>query len=394
MTQNRSVTVAFEELETAPAAPTNLQATAASTSQINLTWTRNSTNETGFEVERCTGASCSNFQRVHTTGPGATSWQNTGLSAGTTYRYRVRAVNNGGASGYSNSQQATTEQATTEVEAPTNLRADGVSDSQIDLSWFHSGSGVTSFEIQWRGGGTWNDLATVGGSVRSFNDTGLPANSTYEYRVRACASGGGCSSYSIPDSGTTFPPALPAPQNLQATAVSTSQINLNWSHSGSGVAQFRIEWRFGTWGWEQIATVPGSARSFSDTGLPANTTNRYRVRACNSSGDCSSYSNEASATTDQAPPVATGDIRIFFSGLPSGESPAITVFRSNGSVLGNCGSTSNPCTFNNVAVGNYRIRVYNKTTMFGTYVPSWTERWVTVEEGRIVQESVAYSPGQ
>ena len=57
MTQDRSVKVAFEELETAPVAPTNLETATVSTSRIDLTWTRNSTNETGFEIERCTGGS-------------------------------------------------------------------------------------------------------------------------------------------------------------------------------------------------------------------------------------------------------------------------------------------------------------------------------------------------
>jgi hypothetical protein len=44
-----------------PAAPTNLVATAVSSSQINLTWTDNSNNETGFKIERCIGSGCTSF---------------------------------------------------------------------------------------------------------------------------------------------------------------------------------------------------------------------------------------------------------------------------------------------------------------------------------------------
>lgn len=93
---------------TAPAAPSNLQATAASASQINLTWTDNSGNEDNFTVERCTGAGCTEFAPLVTLGPNVTSYPNTGLSADTTYRYRVYASNAVGPSGFSNEAGATT----------------------------------------------------------------------------------------------------------------------------------------------------------------------------------------------------------------------------------------------------------------------------------------------
>ena len=51
-----------------PAAPSNVTATPVSTSQVNLQWTDNSTNEEGFEVERCTGSGCSNFSLISTVG--------------------------------------------------------------------------------------------------------------------------------------------------------------------------------------------------------------------------------------------------------------------------------------------------------------------------------------
>src|SRR5205823_2312386 len=83
-----------------PAAPTALGATAVSPTQINLAWADNSTNEDGFSVERCTGVACTGFIPIVSLGPGATTYQNTGLSASTTFRYRVRAFNVSGNSGY------------------------------------------------------------------------------------------------------------------------------------------------------------------------------------------------------------------------------------------------------------------------------------------------------
>jgi mannan endo-1,4-beta-mannosidase len=91
-----------------PAAPTNLTATAASKSQINLAWKDNATNETGFKVERCKGSTCTSFAQIATLGANVTSYSNTGLSANTAYRYRVRAYNAVGNSGYSNIAAATT----------------------------------------------------------------------------------------------------------------------------------------------------------------------------------------------------------------------------------------------------------------------------------------------
>jgi hypothetical protein len=91
-----------------PNAPTNLAATVISKSQINLSWTDNATNETGFYIERCKGSTCTNFTRIATVGANVTTYANTGLAKGTTYRYRVQAYNASGTSAYSNIVTATT----------------------------------------------------------------------------------------------------------------------------------------------------------------------------------------------------------------------------------------------------------------------------------------------
>jgi hypothetical protein len=91
-----------------PAAPTNLVATVVSKSQINLTWTDNADNETGFRIERCKGSTCTNFSLIATVGPNVTSYANIKLTANTTYRYRIYAYNASGNSAYSNIVTATT----------------------------------------------------------------------------------------------------------------------------------------------------------------------------------------------------------------------------------------------------------------------------------------------
>lgn len=92
----------------APAAPNNLTATAVSTTQIKLTWVDNAGNEDSFSIERCAGATCTNFAPVAQVGANVTNFAQTGLTRNTTYRFRVRASNTGGASAYSNSASAKT----------------------------------------------------------------------------------------------------------------------------------------------------------------------------------------------------------------------------------------------------------------------------------------------
>jgi hypothetical protein len=86
----------------APDAPSNLAANAVSSTQINLSWTDNSNNETVFKIERCTGNNCTNFGEIAQVGANVTSYPNSGLTKNTWYRYRVRASNANGDSAYSN----------------------------------------------------------------------------------------------------------------------------------------------------------------------------------------------------------------------------------------------------------------------------------------------------
>jgi hypothetical protein len=94
-------------LTAGPAAPSNLTAITVSGSQINLSWQDNSATETGFVVERKTGAGGA-WGQVGTTASNVSTFNNTGLVGGTTYFYRVQATSGTGSSGYSNEASATT----------------------------------------------------------------------------------------------------------------------------------------------------------------------------------------------------------------------------------------------------------------------------------------------
>ena len=91
-----------------PAAPTDLNATAASYSRIDLEWTDNADNEANFEIERSTAGSGGPFSPLETVAANTETYANTGLDPDGEYCYRVRATNSVGDSGYTNVDCATT----------------------------------------------------------------------------------------------------------------------------------------------------------------------------------------------------------------------------------------------------------------------------------------------
>jgi pectate disaccharide-lyase len=170
-----------------PAAPSGLSATAISSSQINLAWVDNANNETGFSVERATGAGT--FSAIASLGANVTSYQSTGLAPSTTYSYRVRASNSGGNSGYSNTASATTQPGTLQPPAtPTGLNA-MAGNAQVALNWSASAS-ATSYNIKRAtvSGGPYSTVGTAANT--SFTNTSLTNGTTYFFVVSAVNSAG------------------------------------------------------------------------------------------------------------------------------------------------------------------------------------------------------------
>ncbi len=179
--------------------PTGLNATAVSSSQINLSWNDHATGEDGYKVERMQAGT--SYSQIATTSANVTTFQNTGLRDGTSYTYRVRAYNTIPADSlYSN--EAT---AVTPLNPPTNVTATAVSTSQINLSWTDNSQAEDGYKIERKpiSGGEYVQIATVGPNVTSFSDTGLATYTTYFYRIRAFNAAAGNSAYSIDVSSTT-----------------------------------------------------------------------------------------------------------------------------------------------------------------------------------------------
>lgn len=164
----------------APDGPSDLQAVSASASRIELGWTDHASDESGFKIARAT-ASGGLFSHVATVAADVGSYADTGLIDGMSYDYRVRAFNAAGDSAPSE------DNATTPLAAPTNLSANVVSSSRIDLSWTDHSTVESGFRIEQKtgAGGTYTETAVVATDVNTYSSTRLEASTTYYYRVKA-----------------------------------------------------------------------------------------------------------------------------------------------------------------------------------------------------------------
>lgn len=294
--QSSSVMATFEGNDggsgTPPSAPTNLSVTTVSPNELDLVWTDNATDETGYKIER-SPAGVGSFQLIETTGANATSFSDTGLSAATGYVYRVYAYNASGNSSYSNESTGMTNAAPT---APSNLSLTVVSSTVIDLTWTDNSGNETGYKVERAvNGGAFSEIVTLGANVESYQNTGLSPETSYTYRVLAY-NGSVSSDYSNEETGMTLSPLPSAPSGLSASVISSSQINLSWTDNASNEDGFSIEESVNAGGYTAIATVSANTTSYSRTALSASTPYAYRVRAYNSGGN-SSYSNVASGTT-------------------------------------------------------------------------------------------------
>ena len=161
---------------TAPPAPTNLSATAVSSSQINLSWTDNAANESGFRIERSADGAA--FTEIGVVTANVTTYADTSLSPATQYRYRVRAYNAIGPSPFTAPKSATT------LPAPTGLVAAHPS-GRITLTWTDSSNNETGFSIERSlDGRAFTQIATVAQNVSTYVDTSPGSSKFVFYRVR------------------------------------------------------------------------------------------------------------------------------------------------------------------------------------------------------------------
>lgn len=244
-------------------------------SQLQLTWSNNTAN-TNVVIERTPGPVTDNsvWGNLTTLAYPATSYMDTGLSAGTQYCYRIEAL-----SGTLPSRKVFT-CGTTTLPMPV-VTASAVATTQLTLNW-DTITGNTGYKVERKiGAGGWgvhlNGILPA--NTTSFTDTLLTAGSQYTYRVSTRNSAG----YSLPSTEKMVWTLPLSPSSLSYNNAWANRVDLSWGNV-VGETGFRVL-RKTTGAWETLATLPPDVLTYSDTTAVANTQYYYSVASFNSSGE-------------------------------------------------------------------------------------------------------------
>ena len=354
-----------------PAAPSGMTAQAVSESAIDLDWTDNAVNETGYIVDRSTDQS--SWTRVANLGANATSFMSAGLQASTQYFYRVAATNGAGSSGFATAS-ATTDDPPPYVDRVAVSESAGAGSvsgnytdthaddgnaqsineresggrpanrhSYLEHTWqFNVAAGDTvmlqanvwssgstdgdSFRFEWStNGSSWNEAFTVSSTSQgNVQAASLPNSTSGTLWVRVTDTNQQQGNRALDtvyvdhlfvrsDNGGGAggtPPA--APSSLSANSAGTDAISLGWNDNASDESGFYLERSpNGSSGWSVVATLGANDSAHVDSGLSADTAYYYRLRAFNAYGE-SGYTNVASATTDVD--VGGGNVTLALAG--------------------------------------------------------------------------------
>ena len=286
-----------------PAAPTGVNAMPSPFVAIDVAWTDNSADETGFHVERSATAA-GPWTLAGTMGANVTSLrdrQYPGDDQGVCYR--VFAVN-----GYGNSDTSAVD-CTSSPAAPTNLAASSGTDGAVNLTWTDNSGVEDGYQVLRAGssgqGGT--VVATLPANTTSYRDAGL-VDSSYGYNVRATKDGGASGhSYFVQVVVATVPPS--APTNADAVPAGSSVVMVTWVDMAMNEESTRVEHSIdGGATWITVATVgwyrwsrtnPDGAPSYEQSEQQV----CYRVIAFNRIGD-----SPPSNTDCTTPPAGPTDV--------------------------------------------------------------------------------------
>ena len=167
-----------------PDAPTALSASLGLDGEVDLAWTDNSTNEAAFQLQRKIGTG--NFSDIASPAAGVTVHADADVFPGTDYTYRVRAVNAGGPSAWSNEASVSIPQAASAPVAPSDPAVIAATATSITLGWTDNSDDETGFQVlRKNAAGAFPVVTTTAADATQWTNTGLAPDTTYSYRVRA-----------------------------------------------------------------------------------------------------------------------------------------------------------------------------------------------------------------
>jgi fibronectin type 3 domain-containing protein len=267
-----------------------------------------------------------------------TSYTDSTAVNGTTYYYKVTAVNAVGESDQSNEASATPSAVATAPGAPTGLAA-AAGNSQVSLSWSapasNGGSAITGYNIyRSTTSGTEIKVASPAGTGTTYTDTSLVNGTAYFYKVSAVNA---ISEGSLSIEASATPATVPgAPTGLIASA-GAGQVTLNWtapsSNGGSAVTGYKV-YQGTTSGNKLLVATLGNVTTTTRTGLANGTTYYFTVTAVNAAGE-GAQATEANATPLGAPGAPTnlsatrgnGQVALTWSAPASNGGSAITAYK-------------------------------------------------------------------
>lgn len=226
----------------------------------------------------------------------------TGLSADTTYTFRVIAVGSSGSSGASPSLVVSTG----DLQAPDTPRyfySSTTTDTTIYVYWGTDGR-ATGYRVEYFADSTWQELEDIsGGSTSSRTLTGLTPGTEYSLRLVAYNSAGESDPTSTLVVSTDDPPAVPdTPSSFTLTSSTESSLSFSWS-TVSGATGYRIEYDIGASHFSTFKYISGgSISSTTVTGLPHSTAYSLRLIAFNSNGDSAPTATMITTTDVPQPP--------------------------------------------------------------------------------------------
>jgi hypothetical protein len=277
-------------------APTSVSASATSEGYLDITWTRNSSTEAGFNIERALSAT-GPWSEVGRTGGQATLWRDWDAAEGTTYHYRVTGFTPEAVSATSQTVSITN----VALALPSGLWASSTTDA-VTLNWENHSAVATGTRVQ---RATTSDftanlitLADLPANASTYEDSGLAENLTYHYRL-APLTGAGAAGYLSFGQQTTL---IAAPWDLATAEQANGDVVLTWDDRSAVESGYRVERATDldfTSGLTVLGTTSSSVETFTDTTAGAGVYH-YRVIATATGGVEAPSTSAFLATAGQA----------------------------------------------------------------------------------------------